>query len=136
LFFFPDGLLADVMCAAALTTCSSIQREASLSNVPDASQQFSDETSGELESESVGSSLAEFITQDVNGNEYTQDMFKDYGLTLINTFTTWCIPCVAEISELEKLYQQMKAQGVNVVGVVLDVLNEKGKIIQTDMERA
>ncbi len=39
---------------------------------------------------------------------------------MVNIFTTWCSPCVAEMPELEKLYQQMKDKGVGVVGVVLD----------------
>jgi len=137
-------LLAGVMCAGILTACSSTQPGASPSDGPGTSQQLSgepsqqlpDETGGDLQSEFVGPSLGEFTAQDVNGNEYTQDMFKDYDLTLVNIFTTWCTPCVAEMPELEKLYQQMKDQGVNVVGFVLDVLNEKGEIVQEDLERA
>ena len=77
-----------------------------------------------------------FTTQDVNGTTYTQELFQDYDLTLVNVFTTWCSPCVAEIPELEKLHQQMADKGVNVVGVVLDVLNEKGEIDQTALEKA
>jgi len=139
-------LLAGAMCIGVLTACSSTQPGTPASNnpttsqqvsgKPGASQQLSDETGGELVSEFVGPSLGEFTTQDVNGSEYTQDMFKEYDLTLVNIFTTWCTPCVAEMPELEKLYQQMKDQGVNVVGFVLDVLNEKGEIVQTDLERA
>lgn len=139
-------LLAGLLCVGILTACSSVQPEAPAPDDPSTSQQTSgapntslplpDETGGELVSEFVGPSLGEFTTQDVNGNEYTQDMFQDYDLTLVNIFTTWCSPCVAEMPELEKLYQQMKDQGVNVVGFVLDVLNEKGEIVQTDLERA
>jgi len=137
-------LLAAAMCAAALTACSSARPGAAASNQsgqqssqePAAGSQLPDETGGELVSEFVGPSLGEFTTQDVNGNEYTQDMFKDYDLTLVNIFTTWCTPCVAEMPELEKLYQQMKDQGVNVAGFVLDVLNEKGEIVQEDLKRA
>jgi len=81
-------------------------------------------------------SLGEFTTQDINGKTYTQDVFKDYDLTMINVFTTWCTPCVQEIPELEKLSRNMKAQGVNVIGVVLDVLDEKGNIKEEDLERA
>ncbi len=116
-------LLAGVMCAAALTACSAAPSDGSGAG-------------GEPIGKFVGPSLGEFTTQDVNGNEYTQDLFKDYDLTLVNIFTTWCTPCVMEMPELEKLYQQMEEQGVNVVGFVLDVLNEKGEIVQTDLEKA
>jgi len=103
-------LLAVVMCVAVLTACSSGKQ-------------------GGFE----GPSLGTFIGQDINGNEYTQDMFKGYDLTLVNLFTTWCNPCVAEMPELEKLYQQWKDEGVNVVGFVLDVLDEDGKIVQENL---
>ncbi len=63
-------------------------------------------------------------------------MFKDYDLTLVNIYTTWCTPCVEEMPELDALYKQMKDKGVNVIGIVLDVLNEKGEIVQNDLERA
>lgn len=84
----------------------------------------------------TGKSVGEFTTQDVNGNTYTQEMFQTYDLTLVNIFTTWCSPCVAEIPELEELRKQMADRGVNVVGVVLDVLNEKGEIQQESLKKA
>ena len=55
---------------------------------------------------------------------------------MVNVFTTWCSPCVGEMPDLEKLHQQMKDKNVGVIGVVLDVLNEKGEIVDEDLERA
>lgn len=88
------------------------------------------------QSEFTGTSLGEFTTQDINGNSVTQDIFKDYDLTMVNVFTTWCSPCVGEIPDLEKLHQEMADRGVNVVGVLLDVLNEKGEIDPDTLEKA
>ena len=67
-----------------------------------------------------------FETTDIDGNTYTEKVFSDYDLTLVNAFTTWCSPCVNEMPELEKLYQEMKDQGVGVVGKVLDSVSEDG----------
>ena len=67
-----------------------------------------------------------FETTDIDGNTYTEKVFSDYDLTLVNAFTTWCSPCVNEMPELEKLYQEMKDQGVGVVGMVLDSVSEDG----------
>ena len=36
--------------------------------------------------------VGEFSMQDINGETYTQDMFADYNLTMINVFATWCSP--------------------------------------------
>ncbi len=134
------ALLAAVLCAVMLGACSSGNAgsgEVSGSAVEssDASQQVSDEN-GALSSPFVGPSLGEFSTQDINGNAYTQDIFKDYDLTMVNVFTTWCSPCVGEMPDLEKLHQQVADQGVNVVGVVLDVLDEKGEVVQESLEQA
>ena len=70
---------------------------------------------------SDGGSLGEFSLEDVNGETYTQEMFADHDLTMINVFTTWCSPCIREIPDLEKLSKEMEDQGVQVVGIVLDV---------------
>ena len=67
-----------------------------------------------------------FETTDIDGNTYTEKVFSDYDLTLVNAFTTWCSPCVNEMPELEKLYQEMKDQGVGVVDMVLDSVSEDG----------
>lgn len=67
-----------------------------------------------------------FETTDIDGNTYTEKVFSDYDLTLVNAFTTWCSPCVSEMPELEELYQEMKDQGVGVVGMVLDSVSEDG----------
>ena len=34
----------------------------------------------------------EFSTRDIEGETYTQDMFADYDLTMVNVFATWCSP--------------------------------------------
>ena len=70
---------------------------------------------------SDGGSLGEFSMEDVNGETYTQEMFADHDLTMINVFTTWCSPCIREIPDLEKLSKEMEGQGVQVIGIVLDV---------------
>lgn len=77
-----------------------------------------------------------FDTEDINGNSYTQDIFSDYELTMINVFTTWCTPCVNEMPDLEKLRHQMADRNVNVVGIVLDAVDENGEIIESELEKA
>lgn len=81
-------------------------------------------------------SVGDFTTQDLDGNTVTQDIFAENELTMVNVFATWCSPCVAEMPDLEELHQQMKDKDVGVVGVVLDVLNENGEIVDEDLESA
>ena len=77
-----------------------------------------------------------FETADINGTAYTESVFNEYDLTLVNAFTTWCSPCVNEMPELEELYQEMKDQGVGVVGMVIDSVDEEGHIDETVVEKA
>ena len=81
------------------------------------------DTSNAGDSTTVG----KFETKGVDGKDYTEKVFSDYDLTLVNIFTTWCSPCVNEIPELEKLYEEMKEKAVGVVGVVLDTVGDDGK---------
>lgn len=78
----------------------------------------------------------EFSMQDIEGETYTQEMFEDYDLTMINVFTTWCSPCVKEIPDLQKLRDEMADQGVNVVGIVLDSVDLSGNVDEEAVEKA
>ena len=72
-----------------------------------------------------GDNVGKFEMTGIDKKTYTEDMFSEYDLTLVNVFTTWCSPCVNEIPELEKLYQELKDQGVGVTGVVLDTADSE-----------
>ena len=80
--------------------------------------------------------LGEFTMEDIEGNTYTQEMFAECDLTMVNVFTTWCTPCVREIPELEKLSQEMSDKGVKVVGIVLDAAEKSESAKQDVVEKA
>lgn len=82
--------------------------------------------------ESVGA----FETKDVEGNAYTEKIFEDAELTMVNVFTTWCTPCVEELPELQKLSEEMADKGVKVVGIVMDTVDEDGSIYEEALEKA
>lgn len=81
-------------------------------------------------------SVGNFKTTGIDGETYTDEVFQDYDLTLVNVFATWCSPCVKEMPELEKLYQELKENGVGVVGVVVDTLNDDGSTNEDSVETA
>ena len=78
----------------------------------------------------------EFSTRDIEGETYTQDMFADYDLTMVNVFATWCSPCIREIPDLQKLRDEMADQGVNVVGIVLYGVDISGNVDEEAVEKA
>ncbi len=139
-------LLSAALSISLLTACTSKE-------VPDTTKsteptQESSETPGSSEgSDTSGTdalpamgaevtTVGDFTTQDVNGEEVTSDIFQEHKLTMVNVFTTWCTPCVQEMPDLEKLHQQMADKDVGVVGIVLDVLDEKGEIVDEGLETA
>lgn len=83
-----------------------------------------------------GGSLGAFSIQDIAGEAYTEEMFQDYELTMVNVFTTWCTPCINEIPDLQKLYEEMKGQGVQIVGVVLDAMDSDGSQNEEAVQKA
>ena len=143
---FYAALMAGVLSITVLGGCTSEKQpvstektsssgQSAASDMPDVSQEAPEEEETRQTGAS-GVSLGEFTTQDINGETYTKELFEEYDLTLVNVFATWCSPCVAEMPDLEELHKTAADRGVNVVGVILDVLNEKGEIVQEDLERA
>lgn len=143
---FLNGFLAVSLGFSLLTACSSGENHDKTGGSDighsNSEEQNSPDTSDSSNASDVSATGADvkyvgnFTTQDVNGSAVTQDIFKEHELTMVNVFTTWCSPCVGEMPDLEKLHQQMKDKNVGVIGVVLDVLNEKGEIVDEDLERA
>lgn len=72
----------------------------------------------------------------INNNEVTNAIFQDNKLTMINIWGTFCSPCIEEMPTLQALNDEMKEQGVSIVGVIADgmtnemqafqILNKKG----------
>jgi thiol-disulfide isomerase/thioredoxin len=46
--------------------------------------------------------------------------------TLINLWATWCIPCLKEMPELDRLSPQLKANKISLIGLSIDT-DEDGK---------
>ena len=118
--------LSVLCCLALLNGCASKDKEGSGPQEQHASE----------ESNVSDNSVGEFSMQDIEGETYTQEMFADYDLTMVNVFTTWCTPCVNEIPDLQTLWENQKEQGVNVVGIVLDSIDSNGAADQEIIEKA
>ena len=65
-----------------------------------------------------------FSAQTLDGRTVTQDIFKDYKVTMINLWATWCGPCVREMPELAKLHKEMLPEGTNMISVCLNASDD------------
>ena len=73
-----------------------------------------------------GNSVA-FTTTDLDGNTVSSDIFKDYKLTMINIWASFCKPCIEEMPALQTLSEEMKDKNVAIVGVLGDAYGPDGK---------
>ena len=76
----------------------------------------------------------QFDTVDLNGNRVTSDIFKNYDVTMINIWATWCGPCKAELPELQKVYEKYKTRNCNVIGLTTDVELEEQDALPTAID--
>lgn len=124
-------LLSGICCFAILSGCggkAASGENESLENVP--TGDVAEETGED------SANIGEFSVQDIMGETYTQELFEDYDLTMVNVFTTWCTPCVNEIPDLQKLSEEMADKGINVVGIVLDCIDGSGSTDEDTVEKA
>ena len=49
-------------------------------------------------------------------------------VVLLNVWATWCAPCRAEIPYLQSLYEQHRAEGLEIVGVSVDARGQESAI--------
>ena len=91
-------LVSAALMAAALTGCGSGGEDALVSKT----------------------AFPEFDEVDMEGNQVTSDIFADYDATIVNFWNNGCGTCIAEMPELEELYQDFKERNINLIGVGTD----------------
>lgn len=68
---------------------------------------------------SIGT-ISSFKTKDLAGEDVDESVFKENKITMINIWATTCGPCVSEMEDLEKIYNENKDKGFNLIGIVTD----------------
>ncbi|MGL5651678.1 MAG: TlpA family protein disulfide reductase [Paraclostridium sp.] len=63
--------------------------------------------------------LSGFKATDLSGNQVTSDIFSKNKLTMVNIWATWCGPCIDEMPEISKLYNELPT-GTNVISICTD----------------
>ena len=62
----------------------------------------------------------DFALPDLDGNMINLADYKGK-VVFLNIWATWCPPCVEEMPSMEKLYQELKAEGFEILAVSMDV---------------
>ncbi len=77
-------------------------------------------TIAEKEKANIGA----FKGVDLQGNEITEDFFKQNDLTMVNVFSSTCNPCMDELPHLVELSNELKDKKFAVLGINLDMDSE------------
>jgi len=67
----------------------------------------------------IGSVAPDFIVQD-DQNKITLSQFRGQ-VVVLNFWATWCPPCIEEMPSLVEMQRRMKAKGITVLAVSVDV---------------
>ncbi len=118
--------LASALCVA-FSACSSDEN----ADTAESEAPVSDSSEGEAPVVEGAGILSEFKTQDLNEVEYDQTIFADYDLTMVNIWGTYCPPCLEEMPYLGELSTEYADKGVQIVGIVIDVLDQENKVDTT-----
>ena len=61
----------------------------------------------------------DFTLQTSNGDSVSLSDFKGKAV-LLNFWATWCVPCKKELPSMQKLYEAIKLDGVEVIAISID----------------
>ena len=74
------------------------------------------DASGRQVGATVGMVAPDFRLVGLDGKEHSLSEYRGH-VVLVNFWATWCIPCRAEIPELEQAYKKRQAEGVVFLGL-------------------
>ncbi len=80
--------------------------------------------------------VSNFTATELNGDAIDETIFSDYDLTMVNVWATFCGPCLQEMPDLGELSNEYQSKGVQIVGMISDVLNSDGSISQSQVDTA
>ncbi len=60
-----------------------------------------------------------FAAKSIDGATVTSNIFKDYDITMINIWATFCGPCIEEMPGIAKLYND-RPQKSNIISICVD----------------
>ncbi len=62
----------------------------------------------------------DFTLRSTDGRSVRLSDYLGRDVVMLNFWATWCVPCLGEMPELEKLHQKYKDQGLTIIGISMD----------------
>ncbi|MCD2493439.1 TlpA family protein disulfide reductase [Lacrimispora sp. NSJ-141] len=81
--------------------------------------------SSEEETAEASPLFGSFTSETLDGEAVDQEIFSGADLTMVNIWGTFCGPCISEMPDLGEISEEYKDKGVQVIGIVSDVVEAK-----------
>lgn len=128
-------LAAALSLTLLLSACTQSDSSGAPSPASSSSADTTQSSSG-TDSESSGGILSSFAAEDLDGNSIDQSILEGHTLTMVNVWATFCTPCISEMPELGELAEEYADKGVQIVGLISDVLDRDGSVSETQLDTA
>lgn len=89
-------------------------------------EQTQEDSGAEQETEE-GGLFGAFETVTLEGETATQEIFAEADLNMVNIWGTFCGPCISEMPELGELADEYADQGLQVIGILTDVMEAENE---------
>lgn len=127
-FILSALLLCLLLAASALTGCASKNSGTVQSAASSQEADVNSEAPADEEVRSTGGALSNFTAQDLDGNTITESVLEGKKVTMLNVWATYCGPCIREMPELGELAEEYAEDGVQIIGLPVDILNSDGSV--------
>lgn len=128
------AVLTGLMAVSLLSACG--DQAATAPKATSNSQAQSNKSDSAPVKKQSAKAFDQFTAEDLEGNTVTQDVLKEYDLTVLNIWGTFCGPCIKEMPHLGELSKEFKEQGVQFIGVVIDAVDYNGNLLPETVEEA
>jgi len=72
------------------------------------------------QSTGIGAQATDFVLRDVDGRTVRLSDHLGRDVVLLDFWTTWCVPCQAELPLVEKIYEAQRDHGFVVLAISMD----------------
>ena len=121
---FPPFKPSVLLSVAAVCLTLGCEDRTPIENRKQGSQVADSVNSEKLE---AGKPFLNFKLPDVQGKTVTLNDFRGK-VVLVNFWATWCNPCTSEMPALERLYQTLKGEGLEIAAITVDVPANKSRV--------
>lgn len=118
-----------------ITGCGQSKEKDTVESTPNIDNVGANEKQDSIENNSEQSSVVSFSGKDMEGNDVgSASIFAENEVTMVNVWATYCQPCINELQDLQTLNDELKEEGIQVIGIVSDVVNPEGNYDQTNWD--